>query len=226
MLIRSRYIVMMVAALLCGARAEAQATKTPALDADVEFNYTLPNGQKLSKSGHIYRSANGMVRQDIGNGSSIADTQTGTITLLNPVKKEARVITIPAELRKPPQLGGADKMPASARPFEEATINGHRIAKTRATGPNGQKQEVWTATDLGIVTFARVEANGVTTTQELKNLAVREPDPKVFEVPSDYTVVREPTRADLLNSRVPQTGNLPFGNAGTLVPMPAPKDSK
>jgi hypothetical protein len=223
MSMRSRFVALAVAALLCGARSEAQEAKAPALEADVEFTYTLANGQTLSRSGRIYRSASGKVRQDIGIGSTITDTQTGTVTLLNPARKEARVITIPEELRKPPELGKTVGAPTPVQPFEETTINGHRIAKTRVTGPRGQRQEVWTATDLGVVTFARVESNGVTTTQELRNLAVRDPDPKLFEVPSDYEVIHEPTRADLLRSRIPATGNLPFGDAGTVIPLPAPE---
>jgi len=221
MSIPSRYIVLVVAALLCGARAEAQTTKSPALDADVQFSYTLPNGQQFTKQAHLYRSSSGKVRQDTANGSSITDPETGTVTLLVPSKKEARVVTIPAELRKPPSLGAetASRVSAAVKPFEETTINGHRIAKTRITGGKGETREVWTATDLGIVTFARIQANGVTTTQELKNLSVREPDAKVFDVPSDYTVIREPTRSDVLNSRAPPSENLPFGTSGTIVPV-------
>jgi len=209
-----------VSALLCGARAEAQ-TKSPALDADVEFSYTLANGQQFSKHAHIYRSTTGKVRQDTANGSSITDPEAGTVTLLNSSKKEARVVVIPPELRMPPALGDQhlSRVPATVEPFEETKANGHRIAKTRVTGSRGETREVWTATDLGIVTFARVQANGVTTTQELRNLSVREPDPKLFEVPGDYAVTREPTRADILSSRVPAAASLPFGNGGTIVPM-------
>lgn len=221
---QSSYIVA-VAALLFVARLDAQ-TEMPALEAEFEFSYTLPNGQQLKRNGHIYRSASGKMRQDTGLGSMIADLEAGTVTMLIPDTKQARVITMPPELRTPSVLGngspvfGIDNgLPARVQPFEETTINGHPIAKTRVTGPRGEIQEVWTATDLGVVTFARVEANGLTTTQELRNLSIGEPDPQVFEVPSDYTVIQEPTRLDTL-SRASAGRDNPLGRATMLPPPP------
>src|SRR5690606_31526846 len=146
-------------------RADAQTRAMPALEADIEFSYTLPNGDELTRRGRIYRSASGKVRQDIGNGSMITDLQAGTITMLIPDTKEAHVLAVPPELRLPPQLGVGNPVPARVQPFEETTIDGRRVAKTLTVDSQGRTQEVWTAIDLGVVTFARVEADGVATRQ-------------------------------------------------------------
>jgi hypothetical protein len=220
---QSRYILAM-AALLCGAHVHAQTRFPPALAAEFQVTYTLPNGDELTKRGNIYRSANGKVRQDSGNGAMIADLQAGTVTLLVDERNEARVFTIPQELRQPPVLGADSRVPPTVEPFEETTIDGRRIAKTLTIGTQGERQEVWTAPDLGIVTFARYEANGARTTQELRNLSEGEPDPQVFEVPNGYTVILEPTRFENLSSRVPTSTDLHFGEGTRIVAPPRPTD--
>jgi hypothetical protein len=209
-----------VAALLCSARADAQKTTPGALQAEIEVNYALANGAGFTRTGRIYRSASGKVRQDTGNGGMITDLNAGTVTLLIADRNEAHVFSVPPALRTPPVLGtGEARIPAKVTPFEETVIDGRRIAKTRIVGPQGETQEVWTATDIGIVTFARITANGNTTTQQLRNISVSEPDPRMFEVPSNYKVIVEPTRFDSLNSRVPLVRDLPFGTGTKIVPV-------
>jgi hypothetical protein len=212
---RSRYI-MAVAATLYVARLDAQ-TKLPALDADVETTYNLPNGQQFTSHAHLYRSQDGKVRQDSGRGSMITDLDNGTVTLLISETKEARIITIPPE-----QRASARKDRPAAEPFEEATIEGHRVVKARTKGPRGETQEIWTAKDLGIVTFSRVESAGLTTTLALRNVSVREPDPSVFQVPYDYTVINEPLRMDAANPRgAAPTSAHPLGRAFVVQPAPS-----
>ena len=192
-------LMMTLAALLFAARLDAQTdvpANLPALDADVEITYKLPNGQEFTKRGRIYRGKNGQVRQDSGQGSIITDLKGGTVTFLIAEKKEARVVSIPKELRKANRGNRPD-----AVPFEEATIGGRKVVKARGKGPKGENHEFWTAQDLGIVTFSRVEAEGITTTQTLRNLSVREPHPSVFQVPKDYKVTRESLRDDVVASR-------------------------
>lgn len=218
---QSRYIVA-VAAMLCISRVDAQIEALPALQGDIEITYTLPNGEQLTRSGRLYRSGTGKVRQDAGYGAMITDLQAGSVTLLVDERNEAHVITIPPELRELPPLGAERRIPESVQPFEETTIDGQRIAKTRIVGQQGEAQEVWTATDLGIVTFARFERNGATITQELRNLDVGEPDPSVFEIPTDYTVVEMPSRFDSLDIRTPAVSELPFGE-GTRIVLPTPQ---
>jgi hypothetical protein len=218
----ARYIVA-AAALLCFARVDAQTAMPPAMQAEIEFVYTLANGAQFTRRSHIYRSASGKVRQDTGNGSMITDFKAGTVTLLIAEQNEARVFTIPPELRTLPVLGTETaRVPAKVAPFEETVIDGRRIAKTRIVGPQGETQELWTATDIGVVTFARVQANGTTTTQQLRNLSLGEPDPQVFQVPGNYRVINEPTRFDNLKSRVPPLGALPFGAGTSVVPTQTP----
>jgi hypothetical protein len=218
----TRYIVAM-AALLCFARVDAQTAMPPAMQAEIETVYTLANGDQFTRRGHIYRSASGKVRQDSGNGAMITDFKSGTVTLLIDEKNEARVFKIPPELRTAPLLGTEQaRVPAKVAPFEETVIDGRPIAKTRIVGPQGEMQELWTATDIGVVTFARVQMNGTTTTQQLRKLSVGEPDPQVFTVPSHYKVIEEPTRFDSRNARVPLLRDLPFGAGTRVVPMSPP----
>lgn len=214
-----RYLVA-VAALLCSAVVHAQTAMPSAMQADVEVSYTLANGGQFTRSGHIYRSASGMVRQDMGNGAIITDFKAGTVTLLVPERNEAHVFTIPPHLRKLPVLGtGGARVPAKVAPFEETVIEGRRIAKTRIVGPQGEAQEVWTAPDIGVVTFYRTTANGTTTTQQLRNLSMGEPDPQVFKVPSQFKIIADPMRFDNLNSHVPALRDLPFGAGTKVVPV-------
>lgn len=211
-------------ALLCLAELHAQPEALPAYEADFEFNYVLPNGDQFTRRGHIYQSADGKVRQDTGNGAILTDLRTGTSTLLIAELSQAHVLTVPPELRTLPDLGMGGRLPTSIEPFEQTTIDGHPVAKTFHVGPQGETQEVWTATDLGVVVFARIEANGATTTQELRNLAVGEPDASVFEVPVDYEVLEVPSRFDRLNIRIPPASDLPFSETTPLVPLPAPAE--
>jgi len=219
-----RYVVAM-AALLCVARANAQGEFPPPLAAEYEVTFTLPNGEEFTRRGHISRSASGKMRQDAGLGAMITDLQSGTVTMLVGERNEAHVFTIPEELRTRPVLGPNSRVPPTVEPFEETTIDGRRIAKTLIMGDQGETQEVWTATDLGVVTYARFQANGATTTQELRNLTEGEPDPQLFEIPNGYTVVEQPSRFDSLNSRVRPTAELHFGEGTRIVPQqPTPVD--
>lgn len=207
----SRYLAA-VAAALCVAGLDAQ-TKAPALEADIEITYNLANGQQFTQRGRLYRSESGKVRQDSGLGAIITDLDKGTVTLLIAERKEARIIRVPQNQRAPTRRD----RPAAER-FEEATVGGHRVVKTRARGPRGETQEVWTATDLGIVTFSRMESAGLTTTQTLHNISVREPDAAVFQVPGGYTVINEPERPGAPGAA--PTFAHPLGRGVTVVPAP------
>ena len=62
------------------------------------------------------------------------------------------------------------------------------------TGPSGQKVEFWTAKDLGVVTWTKTEAAGLTTTKEMRNISTREPSKELFAIPADYTVIEQEAR--------------------------------
>ena len=199
-------------------RANAQ-TKIVALDADVETTYTFPNGQEITNRGHLYRSSAGQVREDSALGSIITDVSNGTVTLLVSETKEARIITISPERRTSLRR----ELPV-IEPFAEAIIDGHPIAKVRTKGPKGENQELWTAKDLGIVTWSRVESAKLTMTRALLNVGVAEPDQSVFQIPSDYTVIEQSFPLEMITSVSPYgaTRAANGNNLGQVVVVPDP----
>jgi hypothetical protein len=161
-------------------------TLRSALDAEIETTFTTPQGQ-FSTPGHFYRSRDGKMREDSPLGSMITDVRAGTVTVLNHARKEAKVIVVTA-LPRPaaPRAGTA----AAPRSLGEATVEGHPVTKARTTA-GGATQELWTAKDLGLVVFSKVEAPDFGMTKVLRNLSLREPDAALFRIPSDYTVTHE-----------------------------------
>ena len=192
------------------APAAAQTANVVALQAEIETVYNLADGTQIRTNGHFYRSRSGQVREDSSLGAVITDVAAGTITILVAETKEARVITIPPEQRARPVR--------STRPgpevFEETTVGRHRVSKARAHGPQGQKVELWTANDLGVVIWTRAEAPGLTSTKELRNISTEEPSPALFAIPADYTVVEQEARP----GNEPQSG---VPGARGRVPPPA-----
>jgi hypothetical protein len=174
---------------LVSSYAAAQTTRgsVPALQADVETVYTLPDGRQTRTKGRLYRSSSGQVREETPLGAVITDPAAGTVTMLVTDKKQARVMTIPPDQRvRPAQAQGA-------RPevFEETTIAGRRITKARMVGPQGRRAEFWTAPDLGVVTLMKTEGATMTTIRELRNISTEEPSPAMFRIPADYSVVEQ-----------------------------------
>src|SRR5205823_1734500 len=126
--------------------------KPMALDADVETAYTMADGRQVTTHGHYYRSRDGQVREESALGAVITDMRTGTITVLNTERKEARVVKMPvtnAQTRRPSNH-------PNPQAFEESELEGHMVTKVRASGPRGDSQEIWTAKDLGLVVLSRV----------------------------------------------------------------------
>ena len=190
--------------------------KVAALNASVETTYTFPNGQEVTTLGRFYRSSTGQVREDSGRGAMIIDVSQGSVALLNAETKEARLITIPADKRTPSR-----NEPPAIEATEVGALEGHPVTKARAKGSNGQNQEFWTATDLGIVLWAKVESAGLTTTRALKNVGVSEPDPSLFQIPADYTVVNQTLPSELIKPVGPTRAA--SGNAlGQVIVLPDP----
>jgi hypothetical protein len=162
--------------------AEPAATP-PAVQAEVETTYVLADGRQVRVPGHYYRSQDGRVREDTGRGSVIADVNKGTLTLLNADTKQALVFTVReiAPDRKPKDV-------SPAVPFAQGRYEGRAVSKARIKGPGGKEHEVWTATDIGLTVFSRIESEGLTTTKALRKVVQGEPDPAVFTVPEGYTV--------------------------------------
>jgi hypothetical protein len=169
---------------LCTVAVQAQPAATPpAVQAEVETTYVFADGRQVRVPGHYYRSQDGRVREDTGRGSMIADVNTGTLTLLNADTKQALVFTVReiAPSRKP-------KGVSPAVPYARGRHEGRDVSKARVKGPDGKENEVWTATDIGLMVFSRIESAGLTTTKALRKVVQGEPDPAVFTVPEDYAV--------------------------------------
>lgn len=169
------------------AAAQTTPVSVPALQADVETVYTLPDGRQTRTTGRLYRSRSGQVREESPLGALITDVAAGTITILVTETKQARVMTIPPDQRVPPARA------QSTRPevFEETTIAGRRITKARMVGPQGRRAEFWTAPDLGVVTWMKTEGGSMTTIRELRNLSTEEPSPALFTIPANYSVIEQ-----------------------------------
>ena len=185
---QSRILAPIALTLLYGVSAAAQdaSARQSSVQADIETVYTLPNGTQTRSNGRFYRSGLGQIREDSELGAIITDLKAGTVTILVAQTKEARVMRIPASERTPAKAN----RPAHEL-FEESTVDGRRISKSRLTGPEGQRVEFWTAKDLGLVTLTKSEVGRMITVRELKNVSTVEPDPALFTVPSDYTVVEQ-----------------------------------
>lgn len=69
-----------VALLSSDAAAQTPLAQTPALQAEIETVYTLPDGREIRNTGHLYRSGTGQVREDSALGAVITDLAAGTIT--------------------------------------------------------------------------------------------------------------------------------------------------
>jgi hypothetical protein len=183
--------VFSVSALLgSDAAAQTAPASLPALQADVETVYTLPDGRQTRAKGRLYRSRSGQLREESSLGAVITDVAAGTITILVAETKQARVMTIPPDQRM------RAVRPQGVRPevFEETTIEGRRITKSRMVGPQGRRAEFWTAPDLGVVTWMKTESGRMTTIKELRNLSTEEPSPAMFTIPADYSVIEQEAR--------------------------------
>ena len=206
---RMLFAVASAGVLFSGYAAAQPPPPVVPLQADIETVYTLADGKEVRTNGHFYRSKSGQVREDSPLGAVITDLAAGTVTVLVSERKEARVITIPADQRARP----APSNRPAPEGFEETTVNGRRISKARARGPQGQTLEFWTAKDLGVVTRAKTEAGGLTTVKELRNISTDEPSAAVFAIPGDYTV---------LEQEAPPRGNGNGAGGRGVPPRPGP----
>ena len=169
---------------LCAVAVQAeQAATPPAVQAEVETTYVFADGRQVRVPGHYYRSQDGRVREDTGRGSVIADVNKGTLTLLNADTKQALVFTV-NEVAPSKKPSGVSR----AVPYARGRHEGRDVNKARVRGADGKESEVWTAPDLGLMVFSRIESAGLTTTKALSKVVQREPDPAVFTVPEDYEV--------------------------------------
>ncbi len=141
---------------------------------------------------------------------SIRDPGTGITWLLNPPDHTARQMMPPK--RPDPaaisQMAQAQKRAESLRPrveqedlgaqtIEGLFAKGTRMTTTVPTGAQGNDrpivivQEGWVSPDLKLMVLSkRFDPRNGEQTIRLTNIDRSEPDPSLFEVPADYTVVQ------------------------------------
>jgi hypothetical protein len=183
------------------------------VQAEVDTTYVFADGRQVRVPGRYYRSQDGRVREDTGRGSVIADVNKGTLTLLNADTKQALVLTV-NEVAPSKKPSGVSR----AVPYARGRHEGRDVSKARVTSPDGKESEVWTATDIGLMVFSRIESAGLTTTKALRKVVQGEPDPAVFAVPEDYAVQHQTVPALDPSSKPP-------GLAPGLAP-PARRDER
>jgi hypothetical protein len=163
-------------------RIEAQKG-LPALDAEMKTTYAMSDGRQSTVDGHYYRSSTGELREDSPLGSLITNFAKRTVTVLKESTKEARVVSV----GPPSDTTRRESLPP-AKPVGEGVVEGFRVTKVRMEDANGGSQEIWTAPDLGLIVFSRVESRNMTTTRVLSKIRLAEPSRAVFAVPDGYKV--------------------------------------
>jgi hypothetical protein len=163
------------------------------ITAGVTLSIVNADGTERDQQGHYYRSHDGKVREDLGSGSVITDKAAGTITTLNPTTKQAIVTPTPGPKGRYVQR---DSIPATPEVsvIGQATVEGHPVDMRRITlaSSNGLTTEVWTATDIRLTVLLKATAqSGRITTRRYQNIQSLEPDPSLFTIPQDYTIIRK-----------------------------------
>jgi hypothetical protein len=172
----------------------------------VRTERTVPAGRP--GPGQAAEAASGTTRTIV----SIHDPVAGVSTELNPTAKTAHQMTIPNRGGGNPGFEGnrggrgANGTTTDPNVLTEAlamqTINGVQATGTRVTrtipaGQIGNAQpiqivtETWHSPDLKVAVMTkRVDPMHGTTITQLTNITRSEPDPSLFQVPSDYTVTK------------------------------------
>jgi hypothetical protein len=174
----------------------------------------LAGGNEIQRTEQstVYRDSQGRVRRETTRTGP--DGQTATrVTISDPVAgvvheldaKNKTAFTRPARFPSPSQV--AARRPAAptdanvkretlaARSMNGSTASGTRVTHTIPAGTIGNSQaietvrETWMADDLKVPLMTKVaDPRMGTTVTELTNINRSQPDPSLFQVPSDYTV--------------------------------------
>lgn len=154
--------------------------RLPSVEADIT-KYHKVGGRVVSSTGRYYRAADGRVLEDVGSNGRIIDLRTQTVTFLDHESRSARVVAVPAV--PSPRSSSSLQSRVAAGVHE-----GRRLTKLRSLGPSGEKIEIWTVDELGLIVLQRSESTTSVHTQILRNVVVREQDTSRFAVPLTYTV--------------------------------------
>lgn len=161
---------------------------------------TLPAGGPLAESG---KPRSFIVIRDPG---------AGTAFILVPERKIARKLPVPPaemraerkqrfeEMRKKLEASGEVKTESlGTKTIAGVSAEGKRHTRVIAAGKIGNEKpieitnEVWYSKELqAVVLLKRSDPRTGSTTYQLTDIQRKEPDPKLFQVPSDYTVKEGP----------------------------------
>lgn len=169
----------------------------------------LGNGAKIenNSTSKLYRDAEGRTRTEDGQGNvTIVDPVAGFRATLNPKTKAASKsnstgggsfanVQIRTGTARVGQTGSELKEKLALQPVNGVSARGERLTITIPKGDIGNDRELkvvterWTSEDLQmLVKSSNSDPRYGDTTYELKGISLAAPDPKLFEIPSDYTV--------------------------------------
>jgi hypothetical protein len=164
--------------IIAGRGAYAGLTPAPALDA-------AGREQKLSASGTVTTATT----------SSTSNMATTTTTAASGTLREQSAV---AQERHTPNLATED---LGTQFINGVQAKGVRTTSTIPVGAIGNNRELktvserWESKDLGImIKSVNADPRFGTTTYELTNIVQGAPDPSLFRVPADYTVLQAPKR--------------------------------
>ncbi len=176
-----------------------------------QVHQTLADGNQISHQNQskIYRDSQGRVRMehttpDGDTRIAIFDPIAGVSYMLDPSKQTAVKRTLPAAPQNasgtPPPPHRRSAANVQTEDLGTQTINGlaatgKRETETIPAGAIGNAQpivttrEIWTSTALKVpVLIKSSDPRFGTSTMQLGNILQGEPDPALFQVPSNYTV--------------------------------------
>jgi hypothetical protein len=183
-----------------------------------QFQQTLANGNQINRQeqSKVYRDSQGRVRNE-RTMTDPATSQTRTMIMifdpvggfsymLNPANKTAMKMPVrtppagstpptPGQGRREPQGAQVQTTDLGSQIVNGLAATGTRVTETIPAGAIGNQQpiqvvrEVWTSTVLKVpVSVKTTDPRFGNSTMQLTGVVQTEPDPTLFQVPSDYTV--------------------------------------
>jgi hypothetical protein len=148
---------------------------------------------------NVYRDSKGRVRTEAfyDNGQPMAvyiqDPIANTLTFMKVVGKTVYVTDLPRHGAPPPGKGWITE-PLSSRVIDGISVDGVRYTRNVPVSDDGNGpietivEEDWLSSKLGVVLQQTDKSERIgTTTDTVSDFKQVEPDPTLFEVPSDYS---------------------------------------
>lgn len=197
--------------------ADATTSVSQTLSDGNTINRVTTGHMARDKQGRTYseQDLSGGPWSQNGGGTKIiflSDPVAGYTYVLNPVTKVAmrRALKPPPDGDRPPRLrpegprtgpGGRERVEADlgTQVINGVNASGKSITHSIPAGAIGnaqpivEKSEVWTAADLQVVVLSkRSDPRMGVSTYALTNIQRADPNPALFQVPSDYTIQDAP----------------------------------